>query len=257
MHLSPRPFQSATQLSGKQASDQAGIILATPTLVRFDLHICASGQEFCRAPWTKPLGHRCVKCKAPVHSFCYGQHGESIPIICALCVSPVGVMAGLIAPVGKPDGFDEFYSSFLSKEVDDIGILLQTGDANLFTPSGLKPPSLLNASSPPFTPTNTIAKSLRTVNDDDDSDDDDSGDDDDGSNKDPDELADDREDDDATNGAIVVDGDPVADSAGLAIDVDSSSGSNTDMNKEAEAAGSDTEMDKPNNSSLQVTSYEQ
>ena len=248
-HQSPQPYRAATQLSGIQASVQAGSIATTPTLVRFDLHICASGQEFCRAPWTKPLGHKCIKCKEPVHSFCYGQHGESIPIICALCVSPIGTMAGLIAPVGKPDGFDQFYSSFLANEVDDVGVLLNTGDANLFTPSGLTAPSLLNPSSPPFTPTRTIVKSLRNVNNNDVNDGDDE---DNGSNKDPDKLADDRADGDATNGATVVDGDPVTDSAGTAIDVDSSSHSNTDMDKGAEAAGSD-----PNNSSLQVTSYEQ
>ena len=254
VHQSPHPFQASTQLSGIQASGQAGSIATTPTLVRFDLHICASGQDFCRAPWTKPLGHRCAECKEPVHSFCYGQHGESIPIICALCVSPIGTMAGLIAPVGKPAGFDEFYSSFLANEVDDVGALLQTGNANLFTPSGLTAPSLLSASSPPFTPTRTIAKSLRNVND---SDDDDMDEDDNGSSKDPDGLADDHDDDDVTNGA------------GAAIDVDMTLDSEEEQsvsannqsapegNQEGTDPGSDSETDIPKDPSLQVTSFEQ
>ena len=140
-YLSPVPFAASTQMSGKEASDRS-------SLVRFDLHICASGQEFCRAPWTKPIGHRCVVCKNPVHSFCYGQHGETLPAMCALCVSPVGVMAGVIAPVGKPDGFDEFYKSFLADEIDDIGVLQSTTAANIYTPSGLQ------ASAAPFNPTN-------------------------------------------------------------------------------------------------------
>ena len=68
--------------------------------------------------------------------------------MCALCVSPVGVMAGVIAPVGKPDGFDEFYKSFLADEIDDIGVLQSTTEANMYTPSGLQ------ASAAPFNPTN-------------------------------------------------------------------------------------------------------
>ena len=87
LHVTPRPFKTATQRSGNEAAAQSRNMAPTPTLVRFDLHICASGEDFCRAPWTKPLGHRCVMCKSPVHSFCYGQQGETIPTMCALCVS--------------------------------------------------------------------------------------------------------------------------------------------------------------------------
>ena len=50
--LSPTPFAPSTQKTGNQASAAA--------LQRFDIHICASGEQFCRAPWTIPIGHTCV-----------------------------------------------------------------------------------------------------------------------------------------------------------------------------------------------------